>query len=250
MIEKIKAIIVDDEERSILLNQNMLDNYCPEISVMASYDSIDKAYTGILEHKPDIVFLDIDLPPYTGFDLLRKFPSIDFEIIFITAFNQYAIDAIRFSALDYLMKPVNPDELQAAVKKAYTRFHPKQQNVSMTYHQQIGLNEVSKLVIRSQRGIDLIEIDDIVFFEAQNVYTEFTTKTRKVLSTKAFTEYEDMFQNKGFYKIHRSYMVNMNHVKYLDIKEGDEVLMNYTDIRLPLSRRRKQEFYERLLPLK
>ena len=228
-MEKLKAIIVDDEERSILLNQSMLENYCPEIQVLASYNTIDKAYTGILEFNPDIVFLDIDLPPNTGFDLLRRFPSIEFEIIFITAFNQYAIDAIRFSALDYLMKPVNPDELQSAVKKAYCRIYPKLKNVNMTYHQRIGLNEVSKLVIRSQNGADLIEIDDIVFFEAQNVYTEFVTKTRRIISAKAFSEYEDMFQSKGFYKIHRSYMVNMSHVKYLDTREGDEVLINYTD---------------------
>lgn len=244
--EKINAIIIDDEERSILLNQTMLKNYCHEVNIVAIYDSVDKAYEGIMTHKPDLIFLDIDMPPYTGFDLLRKFSSIDFEIIFITAFNQYAIDAIRFSALDYLMKPVNTEELQTAVKKAHIRIQSKNPIRTESYQHLLQSSEISKLVIRSQQGIEIINIQDILYFEAKNTYTEFITSAKRILSSKGFVEYEDMFHDKGFFRIHRSYMVNLAHIKGMDKKEGYEVLLNHTEDRLPLSRRRKQEFFEHL----
>lgn len=241
---KINAVIIDDEERSILLNKTMLVNYCPEVNIKAIYDTVDLAYEGILLHKPDLVFLDVDMPPYTGFDLLRRFETIKFEIIFITAFNQYAIDAIRFSALDYLMKPVNTDELQTAVKKAHSRILSKNPIENESYQHLLQSSDISKLVIRSHNGIELVSIADILYFEAKGAYTEFVTTTRRLVSSKNFGEYEDMFQDKGFFRIHRSYMINFSHFKALERNDGDEILLNHTDDRLPLSNRRKQEFYQ------
>ena len=241
---KINAVIIDDEERSILLNKSLLDNYCPEVNIMGIYDTVDSAYEGIKLHQPDLIFLDVDMPPNTGFDLLRRFTKIEFEIIFITAFNQYAIDAIRFSALDYLMKPVNTEELQTAVKKAQIRILSKNPRENEFYQHLLQSSEISKLVIRSHSGVEIINIFDILYFEAKGAYTEFVTTTRRLVSSKNFGEYEDMFQDKGFFRIHRSYMINFSHFKALERNDGDEILLNHIDDRLPLSIRRKQEFYQ------
>lgn len=245
--QKIKAIIVDDEERALQLNVNMISTYCPQVEILAVFDSVDMAYEGILLHKPDLVFLDIDMPPYTGFDLLRRLQPVFFEVIFVTAFNHYAIDAIRFSALDYLMKPVKIDELQNAVLKAIERIASKLKGVT-TIQPLDQMKEITKLVINSQRGTEILDIKDILYFKAENTYTEFYTNNGMFLSSKPMSEYEDMFQDKNFFRIHRSYMVNLYQVKSVDKLEGSQIVLNNGET-LPLAYRRKHEFSERLKSL-
>jgi two-component system LytT family response regulator len=242
--QKIKAIIVDDEERALQLNVNMISTYCPQVEILGVFDSVDKAYEGILLHKPDLVFLDIDMPPHTGFDLLRKLQPVFFEVIFVTAFNHYAIDAIRFSALDYLMKPVKIDELQNAVLKALERITSKFQGAT-TIQPLDQMKEITKLVINSQRGSQIIAIKDILYFEADNTYTLFHTVHGNILSSKPMSEYEDMFQDKNFFRIHRSYMVNLHQVKSVDKLEGSQIILSNEEI-LPLAHRRRHDFAERL----
>jgi two-component system LytT family response regulator len=242
--QNIKAIIVDDEERALQLNVNMISTYCPQVEILGVFDSVDTAYEGILLHKPDLVFLDIDMPPYTGFDLLRRLQPVFFEVIFVTAFNHYAIDAIRFSALDYLMKPVKIDELQQAVFKASERTVNKNKGIE-TLQPLDQMKEITKLVINSQRGSQIIAIKDILYFEADNTYTLFHTVHGNILSSKPMSEYEDMFQNKNFFRIHRSYMVNLHQVKPVDKLEGSQIILNNGET-LPLAYRRRHDFAERL----
>lgn len=243
-LTKIKAVILDDEERARLLNHNLISTYCHQLEIVGIYSNIDEAYEGILLFKPDIVFLDIDIPPYTGFDLLRRLKPVFFEIIFITAFNHYAIDAIRFSALDYLMKPIKIDELQNAVARASVRINDKK-SLAETNQPLDQTKGITKLVIQSQRGTDILDICDIIYFQAQNTYTEFYTSKGKTLSTKPMSEYEDMFQDKNFFRIHRSFMVNLDYVKSVDKSEGSQIILK-DNTRLPLAYRRKHELQEKL----
>lgn len=244
ILSKIKAAIVDDEERARLLNQNLISTYCSQIEIVGVFSSVEEAFEGILLCKPDVVFLDIDIPPHTGFDLLRRLKPVFFEVIFVTAFNHYAIDAIRFSALDYLTKPINIDELQNAVDRVRTRILEK--GIRDYNTQPLDqMKEITKLVINSQRGTEILDIKDILYFKADNTYTEFYTTQGKVLSTKTMSEYEDMFQDKNFFRIHRSYMVNLYQVKSVDKLEGSQIVLNNGET-LPLAYRRKQEFSERL----
>lgn len=236
--QKIKAVIVDDEERARLLNQNLISTYCgDQIEIVGVYESVERAYEGILNTKPNLVFLDIDMPPYTGFDLLRKLQPVFFEVIFITAFDYYAIDAIRFSALDYLLKPLKIDELKNAVDRVSSRLA----QTNDQSHQPIDqLKEVTKLVIHSQRGTEVIDIKEIIYFKAQNTYTEFFTTKENVLSTKPFVDYEDMFEDKNFFRNHRSYMVNVEYIKTIDNSEGSQIILK-DHTTLPLAFRRKSE---------
>jgi len=244
-LPKIKAAIVDDEERARLLNQNLISTYCSQIEIVGVFSSVEEAFEGILLCKPDVVFLDIDIPPHTGFDLLRRLKPVFFEVIFVTAFNHYAIDAIRFSALDYLTKPINIDELQNAVDRVRTRILEK--GIRDYNTQPLDqIKEITKLVIHSQKGTDVIEIRDIIYFQAQNTYTEFYTLKAKILSTKPMSEYEEMFQDKNFFRIHRSYMVNLDYIKAIDKSDGSQIILKDNTV-LPLAHRRKRDLQYKLM---
>lgn len=237
-----RAIIVDDEERSRRILKSFIKSYCPVIQLVAEAEDIDSAYKSILESKPELVFLDIDMPPYTGFDLLRKFDSIPFEIIFVTAYDYYAIDAIKFSALYYILKPIKVEELKAAIEKASIKLN-NHSDVTTKYIKQLNPASLDRIVINTIKDAKLISLEEILYIESENIYSTFHLVGDKKItcSQKNLSDYEELLSDKGFFRTHRSFLVNMKQIDSLIKMEGGEILLKNKST-LPLARRRKEDF--------
>jgi two-component system, LytTR family, response regulator len=242
------AIIVDDEKRSRDNLMDLLHQYCSDITILDSVSNINDAYTCIENLKPHIVFLDVDMPPYTGFDLLRKYDKIPFEVIFVTAYDFYAIDAIKFSALYYILKPVKVLELKEALSKAREKINDKVEN-STQFFQELGTKStpLQRIVVNSQRNTEIIALEDIYYLEADNVYITIHLKNNKkvICSQRSLNDYEEMLSDKGFFRTHRAYIVQLSEVESIDKTEGDEIILKNKQ-RIPLAKRRKQEFQLKL----
>ncbi len=236
-----KAIIVDDELHCREVLQIMLEMYCPEIELMQECEDGYKALEAIKEHKPELVFMDIEMPGMNAFDILQELDEIDFQVIFTTAYDQYAIKAIKFSALDYLLKPIDADELKAAVTKAISSNDvvlPLQ--LEQLHHSLTTPVREFKLMIPSSDGPYFIPTADIIFAEGQSNYTHFTlTRNRKLLASRTLLEYENLLKEQGFIRIHKSYLVNLNFVERYLSKSFTLLLKD--GIELEVSRRRKEE---------
>lgn len=239
-----KALLIDDEVRSLETLANMIRSYCHDVEIMKLCTSIDMAFEAIENLQPEVIFLDVDMPPFTGFDLLRRYEELPFQVIFVTAFDHYSIDAIKFSALYYLLKPVRIDELRNAVQKVRTTMLRKSRGYHEYFHA-IGQNPgsaIKRLVINSSTDVEVLDLEQINYIEALNTYSTFhLTNNKRVTSTKSIKDYEQMLLHKGFFRIHKSYIVNVNLVASVDKKEGDVVILKNGQ-RLPLAVRRREAF--------
>lgn len=239
------AILVDDEERGIYALQELLNKYCTEVSIIGSATDIFTAAALIKKHKPDVVFLDIAMPGGNGFQLLDMFDVIEFEIIFVTAYQEYAIKALKLSALDYLLKPVNISELQMAVKKLINK-RKGSDNIGLQYFKD-NLNKslpFNKIVISDASGHHFLDINDIVYCEADENYTHFfLLNNRKYTASKALKDYEELFMQHHFFRSHKSYLVNLSHVVAVN---KDFLIITSNGSELPLSFRKRGEFFNLL----
>ena len=246
----ITSIIVDDEPRGISMLKNLLQEYCPGIKVLAECATADDAIEKIELLSPQICFLDITLPGKNSFELLEELQTIPFEIIFITAHNDYALQAFQYSAVDYLMKPIDEDLLVESVKRASMRIHSKEitNNVSALLHNLQSANSPRemKICISSSKGFQLVDLKDILYCEASSNYTNFYfTSGAAVITSKTILEYELLLEDSGFTRIHKSYLVNLLHVKeYLRGEGGSIILTNKKE--LEVSRRKKEEFLKKM----
>ncbi len=245
----LKAVIIDDEPNAREKMQLLLERYCKDVQVMALAKDADEGIAAIQEHKPDLIFLDIEMPVLTGFDMLKKIPEINFEIIFTTAHDHYAIKAIKFSALDYLLKPIDLDQLQEAVKKVAGR---KTEKTSLAQYQMLKNNlekkhsAMEQLSVPAQTGMIFIKVPDIVYCEADSNYTKiFLHNKQKIVSSRTLKEYEELLDESGFIRIHHSYLVNKIHVREYLKGEGGQILMN-DGTALDVSRRKKEQVLEKL----
>ncbi|NJO92809.1 MAG: response regulator transcription factor [Chloroflexia bacterium] len=226
----IRAIIVEDEKRSRETLKNLLDEFCKDIEVVGMAGSVDEAVAEILEKKPDLLFLDIELQSGTGFDVLEKVKHQYFEIIFTTAFEHYAIKAIKISSIDYLLKPIDIEELENAIEKVRNK---KDQT---TYKQQLEIllnnvhkkpDENRKICVSTADGIEFLKVYDIIYCEASGSYTTIYLKNRdKLLLSKHLKEYENLLSDYEFMRVHNSYLVNLQEVKSFVKSDGGYILMN------------------------
>ncbi len=242
-----KALLIDDELSNLENLQQLLQAYCPDVEVCAVAETVDDAIKAIARHKPDLVFLDIQLHQQTGFDLLTQLEHIDFELIFVTAYNQYGIQAIKFAALDYLLKPIDIDELQNAVNKARKAINQKQDNQRVTY-----LLEYLKDNNKTQPRIALplfaetryLNISDITRCQADNTYTRFILANgEQILVSKILKEYATMLLNHGFVRVHQSHLVNMAYIKSWLREDGGSLLMA-DETRIPVSKQNREKVKE------
>ena len=240
----IKAIVIDDEESGRKVMANMLANYCPEIQITGQAGSVSEGLKLIKLNSPDLVFLDIEMPPQTGFDLLDALDDIPFGIIFTTAHNHYTVKAIRFGALDYLLKPIDAEDLQAAVKRFKERFVKKTQSTEYLS----GLirhpdDPDPRIIISTADSVFVLYVKDIVYCEGSGSYTIFHTKNKEdIVASKNIKEFDGMLQQYSFFRIHQSYLVNLKEVrKYYKI-ENTAVMSNGAQI--DVARRKKDEFLE------
>lgn len=245
----IKAIIVDDELGARESLSKMLEKNCKQIEIVAKVDSMLSAFEAITNKEPDLVFLDIEMPNGNAFDLLEKFKNINFNIIFTTAYDHYAIKAIKFSAVDYILKPIDPEELVNAVKRFEEKTGQKQ-----TLDKQFKTllsnvrpeNKLKKVGIPDGDGLIFINLSDIIRCDSDGNYTFFIlTNGKKIIASRTLGEYEQMFADDNFFRIHRSHLINLEHVKKYIKGEGGYVVMT-DNSQVEVSRRNKTDFLEKL----
>ena len=250
MANVLRTILVDDEQRGLNSLQKLLQMNCPEVVTMAQCNSADAAIGQIKLLEPDLVFLDIAMPGKNGFEMLKELGNIHFEVIFVTAHNQFMIDAFRFSAVDYLLKPIADELLVEAVARAQKRVMDKSTGI----HLQTLMHNLNKrhsfqslkLCIPSLKGFSVVEIDQILYAEASGNYTSFYfTDQAPVCTSKPIHEYEDLLADSGFVRVHKSHLVNLLHIKeYLKGEGGSIVISNGTVI--DVSRRKRDVFIARM----
>ncbi len=241
----ITAVIIDDEKKCVSLLKHLIENHCKDINVVGEAESAAQGLQVIQQHKPDLVFLDIEMPDKTGFELLKSLPEINFDIIFTTAYNHYAIKAIRFSALDYLLKPVDLDELKNALARVYKK-HQKagpQQNVDVLMSNiKSPQPNFSRISLSTQDGLVILHVDEIIYCEASGTYTIFYLKNReKIIVSKTLKEYEELLKDHSFFRVHNSFLINLNEVKKYVKGDGGSAFMSNGD-EVFVSKRRKEEF--------
>jgi len=244
----ISAIIVDDEPYSCEALATLLERYCPEIKLLDICYSATNALKSIQEQRPQILFLDIEMPYMNGFEMLEKLPELNFKLIFTTSYDQYAIKAIRFSALDYLLKPVDKDELQKAVQKAITASDdPLPQQLEILLHK---LNHpkvvVNKIAIPTIEGLQMVPVESIIRCEADRNYTNLFLKNKgKITASRNLKDLEEMLEDYSFVRVHHSYLVNLNEVeKYIKGEGGYLIMSDKTAV--DVSRSRKEILLKRL----
>jgi two-component system LytT family response regulator len=232
----------------------MLQQYFPEISIAGEASTVEEGLLGIKKYSPSIVFLDIQLKGETGFDLLSRLPEINFALIFTTAFDQYAIKAFRFNAIDYLLKPIVIEELVEAVNKVKQRTVAGQSasraQVEQLYNDIKNPQKIhDKIAVPTAEGFVIIPVNEIVYCHANSNYTEFYLTDKKcIVSSYTLKQYDEMLTAQSFFRAHRSYLINLAHVKLYRRGEGGEIVMN-NGHEIELSRTHKDEFL-RLLNIK
>ncbi|MFN0188354.1 MAG: LytR/AlgR family response regulator transcription factor [Bacteroidia bacterium] len=244
-MRKLRCLLVDDENDSRIVLKDLLRNFCQEAEVIGEASNFEDAYVLINEKSPDLVFLDIQMPTGNGFMLLRKFEKIPFEVIFVTSYDKYAINAIKFSALDYLLKPVAIHDLQNSVKKAYEKLESKKtnQNLILNLLQSVDDNESEKkIALHKNDSVRFVKVRNILYIESDWNYSNIYTSTNEeYTSSKTLKEFEEYLLPFSFFiRIHKNCLVNVNHIR--EYSKGEPCIITMQDGKeLEISRRKKQE---------
>jgi two-component system, LytTR family, response regulator len=246
-----KAIIIDDELRARTTLTNFIKKYCPEIDLIGEAEGVKQGIKLIKDTQPDLVFLDVRMNDGSGFDLLDHIPEKNFQLIFTTAYEEYALKAFKYSAIDFLVKPIDPDELTTAVKKVISESQNKQMNgeklATLSYNLHNRANP--RLAISDTKGIMMVAVEDIIYCKSDNNYTTIALKNgQNIVASKLLKEFEDMLSGLNFFRIHNSFIVNLHHVVRYIKGEGGQVIMSDKS-ELEVSRRKKLEFLDSLAKL-
>src|SRR5690606_38933923 len=245
-----KAIIVDDEHDGIRTLEKMLQLHCPQVKVLGAASNAQEAKKLIPELQPNVVFLDIQMPGKSGLELLKEIPEINFEVIFVTAHNEYMLQALQYSAADYLLKPVDEDRLVEAVHRVEQRMKDERidERTQTLLHNlgKAGLPSEMKLCLPTLKGFIIRKLDEIIYCEAERSYTIFhIVGSKPVIVSKPLIEYESLLNDTSFLRIHKSFLVNLHHVKEYQRGEGGVVIMS-NDAEIEISRRKKDQFLLRI----
>jgi two-component system, LytTR family, response regulator len=243
-----RVLIIDDEEHMRDTLAKLLARHCMQVNVIGSAEGVHSGIRAINLLHPDIVLLDIQMKDGTGFDLLAEFPSIDFKVIFITAFDQFAVQAFRFSAVDYLLKPVNPLLLAEAVNRAAhmiqdhfnLQVQALEENLKSIHKQQ------KKIIVKTTENIHLLELKNIISCESDSSYTTIrTTEGDAIMVSKSLKEYEELLSDCGFYRVHKSHLINLIHIKRFERQDGGSIVLT-NDLKIPVASRKREEMLELL----
>lgn len=246
-----RAIIVDDELYCTEVLSALLRKHCPQVEILAEFTDPQKAVPYILEQNPDLLFLDIEMPRLNGFDLLERCKPIQFQVIFTTAYNQYALRAIKLSALDYLLKPIDTEELIEAIQKAQQHLQrPEWEQIElMETTRQAGESVPKQIALSTLEGLIFVEVAEILYCKSEGSYTTlYFTNGETMLLSKSIKEVGDLLTVCGFLRVHNSYLINLNHIKKYIRGEGGEVIMK-NGHSVPVSRSKKAVFLERIAKL-
>jgi two-component system LytT family response regulator len=245
-----RAILVDDEPDGIRTLKKMLELNCPEIGIEATCTNVADAKVKLQEIKPDVVFLDVRMPGKSGLDMLAELPHSAFEVIFVTAHNEYMLQALQFSAVDYLMKPVDEDRLVEGVERVKKRLKQKkdagQQEVLLHNINKVGFPLEMRLCLPTQKGFTIVKLEEIVYCEAQRSYTEFhLVNKRPIMISRPLFDYDRILSDTIFFRVHKSFLINLMHVKEYTRGEGGTVMMS-NGMEIEVSRRKKEQFLEKM----
>lgn len=246
-MKRIKTLIVDDEELARKNLEFLLNDYCPNVEVIGSAANAREARRFIQANNIDLLLLDIEMPNGSGFDLLESLEDeIDFKIIFITAYHEYALRAFKYSAVDYILKPINPEELQSAVDKVRpgADTEPREKIETLIENIQRKGENLNKIALPSMEGLLFVNLDDLIYCESQDNYTQFfLTDGRRVMVSKTIKYFEEVLDETRFYRVHRSNIINLKYIDRYVKGEGGYVVMKQ-GARIPVSRRRKESFLQ------
>lgn len=242
----LRALVIDDEINIRNMIIEIIKKYCKGTRVVGQAGSVLEGVNRIRDLNPDLVLLDIKMDDGTGFDLLEKLEKINFKVIFVTAYQEFALQAIKFSALDYILKPVDPEELIKAVDAAGDLILEQQQIQIEHLTNSIKSNDQDskKILLKTSENIHLVKFSDIIYFEADSGYTRFyLSDARKIVVSKSLAEYEDFFKDFGFYRVHKSYIVNLNKVLRFNKEDGGCLVME-TELKVPVASRKKDKILQ------
>jgi two-component system, LytTR family, response regulator len=237
-----RVLIIDDEKNARDAIRHVIELYCPEIKIVGEADGVNNAKELIENKKPELVFMDIELSDGSAFDVLKKLSTIDFKIIFVSGHEGYAIKAFKFSALDYILKPVHPEELVTAVEKAKQSL--EKENVQLKFDAFLSnmeniSKEIKRIVLKTSDSIHVINVKEIVRCEADSNYTSFMlTNGKKILVSNTLKEYDEMFSAYNFFRAHQSHLVNIDFISSYEKKEGGYLIMKDKST-VPVSIRKK-----------
>jgi len=238
----LNIVIIEDEEKTLHFISNIINEYCSGTQIIGTASDARSAVELLQNIKPDLVLSDINLPDGTSFDILNRLEEIDFKIIFITAFEEYAIKAIKFSALDYLVKPIDPQELISVIKKAGEHIERENNNLKL---KTLLLNvrdfseKLKKIVLKTSDSIYIIDVQDIIRCESDSSYTLFFIKDgRKIMVSKVLKDYDELLSDSGFLRVHKSHLVNLNHINKFNKADGGFLEMK-DNSNVPVSQRKR-----------
>ncbi len=238
----INTLIIDDEANSVELISNLISVSKTEIKVLATANSVETGYAAILEHKPDLIFLDVQMQDGTGFDLLNQLNGIALKVIFITAHEQFAINAFKYSAIDYLLKPISPLDFMTALKKAKETIHNEDlrtQLTALSHNVSEPLNQNKKIVLKTLDKIYAVQSAEIIRMESEGSYTTiFLSDGKKVIVSKLIKDFEEILSHNGFMRVHQSHLINMNYL--FCYEKSDHMIIMKDDSVVPVSTRKKE----------
>jgi two-component system LytT family response regulator len=242
----LRTVIIDDEAHARETLARLVNVHCPQVKVVGEAGGVAEGLKIIRELHPQLVLLDIKMDDGTGFDLIRICESIDFKVIFITAYEKYAVQAFHFAAVDFLLKPVNPEELTEAVKHAETlvQEHFATQLQALEENIRTDLRQKKKIVLKTLENIYLVEIQNITYCESDGCYTNVhTVAGEKIMISRTLREFDDMLSDSGFYRVHKSYLINLSHITRFEKQEGGYIILTKGE-KVPVASRKRDELLQ------
>ncbi|MEZ4893797.1 MAG: LytTR family DNA-binding domain-containing protein [Saprospiraceae bacterium] len=242
----IKAILIDDEKSSLEMLEWLMGTYCPEISILKKCNSAADGIEAIQELNPDVVFLDIEMPKMNGFEMLDRIKNINFEVVFTTAYDQFAVRAFRHSALNYLLKPIDPDDLVATAERLkQKKSTPSTEQMELLFHSLMNQKtNVERIALSTGDGLVFVQTKDIAYCQAESNYTNVVmADNRKMLVAKTLKEIDETLSGKDFFRVHNSYLVNINHISRFVRGDGGYILMP-DNTQITISRSKRDEFFQ------
>jgi two-component system LytT family response regulator len=238
----LRTIIIDDDPNTCEILADIINSYCPNVSLVARAGDVKSGVASIIEHEPDLILLDIKMPDGSGFDLIKHFDKPDFKVIIISGYIEYAIKGYKYGIIDYILKPVDLEELMLAINKAddMVRYEEKLKFKALADNIKL-LTKSHKIILKTSEHIHLINIADIIRIIADGNYcTFFIVDGRKILVSRPIREFEKQLIDKGFHRIHKTHIININKVNYFDKTEGGDVVMS-DGSKVPVSSRKKED---------
>ena len=242
----LRTIIIDDEAHVRETLTRLVKEFCPQVQLVGEAFSVESGVKAIHELHPHLVLLDIRMGDGSAFELLKKLEAIDFRIIFITAYENYAVQAFRFAAIDFLLKPVNPEDLADAVKRAESLIQQQliTQLQALEENMKSDIRQKKKIVLKTMENIYLVSLHDIAYLESDRSYTTVHTMNHdRIVISKPLKDFDELLYDDGFYRVHKSYLVNMMHVQRFEKQEGGYIVLS-NDHKIPVASRKREELLE------